>query len=92
MPNQLSGFWSISLGNIVGTVTMLLALWSFHQSNKTRIKDSVKEFEELKNKIAQVHTWFTTNSQSLEELKIKVDLMYSIWFKDVDINAIRKTH
>lgn len=79
------------VGQIGAAVTILIALFSLHQSNKKRIKDDAITSQELYHKVDELYRWIRDNGPDLITMQAKVNLMYDIWFKGGEVKKSLKS-
>lgn len=77
----MNTFWQVNIGNLISAASVILVLWGFHRDNKKKLQKGIEEFNDIKDKVNQMFTWYTTNATAIIEMKTKLTLMYDIWFK-----------
>lgn len=68
-PSIYDPFWSLSLGNVLTIVIVVLTLWGFHRSNVKRINENAEKAIRVA----------AESASEMAQIKTKVDLLYS-WF------------
>lgn len=86
-----NNFWQVNIGNILTIVSILLVLYGFHITNRSKIEEGIKEFTqfisqltELQGDFKEMKSWMALHAPMMAELKAKMDIIYKIWFEGHD--------
>jgi hypothetical protein len=78
-----NNFTNFTLGNIGTIVTILVALWGFHQSNKKRIEENAKEFQTLKDQVARLVN-LEPKFAKIDELNARLDVIWPVFSRIIE--------
>ena len=56
-----NNFWDVNIGNVVGTVALLVSFWAAHHANVKRIQMETATLQDPKTKMDLIYRWFSNN-------------------------------